>query len=114
MKAVMTVYPEHNWLPWKFKHLPGTHHSVCNLLVAGFFQEKENQQKFFEYLAQQLNVKKPEDWYEISSSNILELGGASFLKVFDYSVPKALKATFPGNFPHFLPLSQCRDKMEHL
>jgi hypothetical protein len=50
-----TVYPEHEWLPWKFVRCP-----------LNYWSDVNNQRKFMDWAATQLNVKEMSDWYKIS------------------------------------------------
>ncbi len=40
----------------------------------------ENQRAFFDHLAHQLNIRKPEDWHRVTARHVLQYGGASLLK----------------------------------
>lgn len=44
-KALQSVYPEHNWLPWRFSYNPNGFLDIC-----------ENQRHFFEYLLQRYRI----------------------------------------------------------
>ena len=50
------VYPETNWIPWKFDKCP-----------QNYWDDINNQRKFMEWAATQLNVKQIQDWYKIST-----------------------------------------------
>jgi hypothetical protein len=41
----------------------------------------ENQREYLDWVAQQLNLQRYEDWYEVESSQIIEMGGTTLLKV---------------------------------
>jgi hypothetical protein len=49
------VYPEHDWLPWKFDKCPQKYWDNVN-----------NKRKFMDWAATQLNVKEMNDWYSVS------------------------------------------------
>ena len=49
------VYPEYDWLPWKFIKAPD-----------GFWADKKNQRIFIQWVSQQLNIKEMSDWYKVS------------------------------------------------
>ena len=53
------ILPQYNWLPWKFNSVPN-----------GYWDDLNNQKKFLDYLTKELNIKKDEDWYQISSEVI--------------------------------------------
>ena len=46
------VYPDYNWLPWKFSATP-----------KNYWSEPENQRKFIEWAGKQLKIKDMSDWY---------------------------------------------------
>jgi hypothetical protein len=50
-----TLYPDYNWLPWKFSKVP-----------FNYWQDLKNHRKFLDWAATQLNVKEMSDWYKIS------------------------------------------------
>ena len=53
---LMEVYPEYNWLPWKFVQCP-----------KNYWNDIENVRKYMNWAAIQLNVKDMSDWYNVSS-----------------------------------------------
>lgn len=47
----------------------------------------ENQRKFFDELAQEVEIKNLDDWYKVSTLDVLEFGGAGFkLEIFTYFI----------------------------
>jgi hypothetical protein len=50
-----TLYPDHDWLPWKFETAPNH-----------FWDDIQNQRKFLIWAEKQLNVKEPADWYKVT------------------------------------------------
>jgi hypothetical protein len=50
-----SVYPEYEWLMWKF---PRVGYS--------YWDNKENQRKFIDWIAMQWNIKEMSDWYKIT------------------------------------------------
>jgi hypothetical protein len=50
-----TVYPEYDWLPWKFYKGP-----------KNFWTDLKNQRKFLDWAGKQLNVKDFSDWYSVT------------------------------------------------
>jgi hypothetical protein len=52
---VINLYPEHTWFPWKFNSIP-----------KNYWDDKTNQLKYMNWLANRLNVQKMEDWYQVS------------------------------------------------
>jgi hypothetical protein len=53
---ITSVFPEYYLLPWKFVKLQ-----------SNYWSSVENQRKFMEWAAKELNIKKPSDWYSITS-----------------------------------------------
>jgi hypothetical protein len=53
--ALSKVYPEYEWLPWKFEKSPNK-----------YWDNKENQKFFMNWLAKQLNIKELNDWYKVT------------------------------------------------
>jgi hypothetical protein len=49
------VYPEFEWLPWKFGNCPPS-----------FWKDLKNQRNFMEWVGKQLNVNEMEDWYKVT------------------------------------------------
>jgi hypothetical protein len=50
-----SIYPENEWLPWKFSRCPST-----------FWDDLKNQRKFMEWAANELKIKEMRDWYNVS------------------------------------------------
>jgi hypothetical protein len=49
------MYPKFDWLPWRFKNCP-----------SAFFDEPTNKKKFLEWVAKQVAIQDPSDWYNVS------------------------------------------------
>jgi hypothetical protein len=54
INLLSTVYPEYEWLPWKFSK------------VSNFWGDIDNQKKFMKWASLQLGIKQPSDWYAIT------------------------------------------------
>ena len=52
---ITSVFPEHNWMMWRFKVVP-----------KGYWQDEKNQRKFMEWLQNKLELKNWEDWYSVT------------------------------------------------
>jgi hypothetical protein len=50
-----SVYPEHEWLPWKFGQLPNN-----------FWENVNNKKLWLEWVSKQLKIKEISDWYKVS------------------------------------------------
>lgn len=53
-KALSSLYPDHDWLPWAFESVP-----------RGFWDILENQKKFLDWFAKEAGITKMEQWYTI-------------------------------------------------
>src|SRR5690242_16983025 len=71
MTALENIYHEHNWIPWKFTKSPH-----------GFWNDKNNHLKFFDWLGKELGFKTMDDWYQLSQENVVENGGGGFLYLY--------------------------------
>jgi hypothetical protein len=73
-----SIFPEYEWDPLRFARAP-----------QHFWQNKDNQRILFNRLAQKLNIRKPEDWYNVSARQIKKNGGWTVLS--DYYSGSLLK-----------------------
>jgi hypothetical protein len=55
VNILSSVYPEYEWLPWKFEK------STQN-----FWESVNNQKRFMDWAAKKLNIKEMSDWYKVS------------------------------------------------
>ena len=53
-KLLESIYPQYEWLPWRFSSLS-----------PDFWNNKENQLKYINWLSQKLNIQSMEDWYKV-------------------------------------------------
>jgi hypothetical protein len=53
-RLLSTVYPEHEWLPWRFETTP-----------RNFWNEPINCRSFLDWAKPKLYIKNDEDWFEI-------------------------------------------------
>jgi hypothetical protein len=84
---LMTVFPNHHWLPWKFGTVPRGHWSKI-----------ENRQRFFRWVGETLghDPTNLEIFYSITHSDLVKAAGTGgVLEKYNRNVPKALMATFP-------------------
>lgn len=51
-----TVFPEQEWLPWKFGKSPKS-----------FWENHDNKVKFMGWLSEKLHIKNMEDWYKVAT-----------------------------------------------
>jgi hypothetical protein len=52
--VLSNVYPEYEWLPWRFEVIPKSYWAGVN-----------NQIKFMRWVEQKLKIKELEDWYNV-------------------------------------------------
>ena len=71
------MFPEHTWYEWKFKQVPD-----------GFWNDKNNQKKYTEWLGKKKGYEKLDDWYQISYKNIYDNHGSGLLKNYYNGSPK--------------------------
>lgn len=87
-KALQAIYPEHNWIPWRFGYTPH-----------GFWETKDNHRRFFDWLGKQLGYREMDDWYNVTLEDIYNHGGQGLLSDYYNSSPsKALQAVYPENY----------------
>lgn len=83
--ALKSVYPEHDWLMWKFHKVP-----------KGYWEDTANQRKFFDWLGKKLGYTHLDDWYNITKDQIDKHGGAGLLaQCYNNSPWGALEAVYP-------------------
>jgi hypothetical protein len=74
LEALQAAYPEHQWLPWKFKNVPR----------GDYWKNVENQAKFFEWLGNELKFKELNDWYRITAKEVRSNNGNTLLQRFGF------------------------------
>jgi hypothetical protein len=85
VKAVQTIYPDHNWQLWKFTQAGKS-----------FWTEPANRKKYFDQLKNKLGILSAEDWYQVSTKQIEEHGGSELLNTYyGGSLIEALKQNYP-------------------
>ena len=55
-KLISNVYPNYEWLPWKFNSVPNKYWDNIN-----------NQQLFMKNLSQSIGIKEMTDWYKLTT-----------------------------------------------
>jgi hypothetical protein len=63
-----TLYPEYDWLPWKFAQSPKK-----------FWDDISNQKRFLEWAGNQLGVKQYSDWYKVTPKVVTHISITSFI-----------------------------------
>jgi hypothetical protein len=54
-KLMSSVYPEYEWLPWRFVKSPHN-----------FFVDNKNKRDFLDWAGKKLGIKELDDWYNVS------------------------------------------------
>eukprot|EP01027_Heterolobosea_sp_BB2_P003839 GEZU01005788.1.p1 GENE.GEZU01005788.1~~GEZU01005788.1.p1 ORF type:complete len:287 (-),score=64.29 GEZU01005788.1:22-882(-) len=67
-RALMSIYPYHNWKIWKFKHLTSD-----TSMDASHFQS------YIDELGASLRIRHLDDWYRVSLEQIARFGGLCFV-----------------------------------
>ena len=112
-KVLSSVYPQYEWLPWKFDNCP-----------RNYWGDVENQQKFVEWAGKELKIKEISDWYKVSNKvmfvfvamsngfqELQDLGGNGLLSYYDNSLFKLLTSVFPTHL--WLPWKFTQSKIHY-
>ena len=63
--------PENEWFPWLFKHG----------VPKGFWDDSDNHGRYAAWLAAELQLVEPEDWYPLTYKMVRQNGGAGLLSL---------------------------------
>jgi hypothetical protein len=98
-QAIMDLFPEHKWQPWKFNRCPSV-----------FWDSQNNQRRFLlEWALPRISPIVSADqsassagdrlelFYSIPNKLMIDEGGSALLKRYDYSIPKMCRALFPDH-----------------
>jgi hypothetical protein len=79
------LYPEREWLPWKFKK------------QSRYIWTEKTKRDFMDWAGKQLNVKEKSDWYKVTITEIINLGGKRALvdKNNNLSLSRLLTVAYP-------------------
>jgi hypothetical protein len=58
-KALLSSYPQHEWLPWRFSRVP-----------LGYWKVVKNQRYFMDWLGKELGFTTMSDWYRVKAGEI--------------------------------------------
>jgi hypothetical protein len=75
--ALMSSYPTVQWHPWLFKHIS---------IPKGFWNDASHRKSFFDWFAEQMALKSPSDWYNVTSKDVIAKGGSGLLTYYKGSV----------------------------
>lgn len=85
IKALMTVYNDFKWKPWKFQKLP---HS--------FWKDKKNQRDFMDSMGDYFGLKHWEDWYRLRYRDLVRYGGEGLTHALKrHSLHGVLQSVYP-------------------
>lgn len=84
MIALMKVYPEHNWVSWKF-----------NKAAKGVWNSSDNIKQFLSELSQQLSIQTLDDWYRVDKTQLEKMGAITLRKKY-----KGLYSLLKEQYPH--------------
>lgn len=84
VKALLKIYPERQWKPWRFSSVPH-----------GFWRDTIQQRNFMDEFGRDYKVTCFDDWYTIEQDKILERGANNLLQEFGYSLPRAIINIYP-------------------
>jgi hypothetical protein len=83
-KLLKFVYPDYDWLPWKFKVTPDN-----------FWQDEKNHKVYMDWLYKELKYEKMEDWYNLSNQLVFDYYGCGLLSgYYNLSFHKLLKNVY--------------------
>lgn len=83
-KALQVLFPEHEWLPWKFSRT-----------ATNYWSSIDNCRHYLSRLALELGISSMEQWYSLTKEHIVNYDGRGLLDHFNDSVAGMLMATFP-------------------
>jgi hypothetical protein len=86
-QTLQYVYPEFHWHPFLFRATPRS-----------YWQELSNQRDLLDWIGEQLQVERQEDWYNFTSTSICDIGGTGLI-VGHYS--GSLFSTLKNVYPEF-------------
>jgi hypothetical protein len=59
-----------------------------------YWNDLSNQRTFLDELAKKLNITAFEEWYRVSSKDVIENGGRGLFKHYGFSIPKMLTTVY--------------------
>jgi hypothetical protein len=84
-RSLQSNYPEYSWQRNRFNQTPSDPYKTIH-----------HQRRFFDRLANQLNITKPEDWYNVNTSSISKKGAGIILqRYYGGYLSEALRHIYP-------------------
>lgn len=81
--ALKTVYPDHDWKPWRFSAVPKR-----------FWNDPKNVMEYLKWFTDQYDIKTLEDWNGITREQFERSGGSKLLQKYG-GVPNIISTFFP-------------------
>jgi hypothetical protein len=83
--AVTETFPDHDWKEWLFVSCPRS-----------FWKDVRNHTRYMNWLAEECQIQKPEDWYRINNDDFRQHKGGAFLLHYQSSISNAVKQHVPS------------------
>jgi hypothetical protein len=84
INLLQSVYPKHDWKPWKFDIVP-----------RGFWSSSQHRRNFVDDFARTIGVSNLDQWYSLTSDRFKQTKLASMLTVTKLSLPHAIMDVYP-------------------
>jgi hypothetical protein len=82
-KLLVTTYPDHEWLPWRFRKTEPR-----------WFEQQDNRRMFFDWLGKRVGVVDKQDWEKVTAQTIRSSGGHYLLDMYNWDVHACLQDTY--------------------
>lgn len=84
--AVLEFRPRRRWYPWLFNSAP-----------QGFWRDIDNRRQYLDWLAGQLGVRTTDQWYGVTTQQMIEHHGHTLLATKGYSILNVLREYLPNH-----------------
>jgi hypothetical protein len=82
--AVTDTFPDHDWKEWLFVSCPRS-----------FWKDAKNHHRYMAWLAEQCDIKQPDDWYKITNQDFRSHKGGAFLLHYQSTISTAVSKFLP-------------------
>lgn len=82
--AVQETFPDYDWNEWLFRQAP-----------LRFWGDRRNHRRYMHWLAKQLKIRRPQDWYRVSNADFEAHKGGAFLLEYNSTISAAIMAYLP-------------------
>lgn len=82
--AVKECFPDYDWKDWLFRMTP-----------RHFWQDRKNHQQYMNWLGQELGIRDPAGWYQVSNRDFQNNCGGAFMLHYDSTVSAAIMSYLP-------------------